>query len=120
MNILIVDDEVVTLMNLEEAFSTRGHDVLTAQDAEAALEIAQRIVFDVILLDLKLPKMSGLELCRKIRPIMPGARIFAITGYPSQFEFKTCREAGFDGYFAKPLHVQKILESVNEGQKIGR
>jgi DNA-binding response OmpR family regulator len=59
-------------------------------------------------LDLKLPKMSGVELCKVIREKYPMSILFAVTGCASEFEFSVCRRAGFDDYFIKPVDL-KIL-----------
>jgi len=65
-------------------------------------------------LDLMLPGMDGLELCRKIRNDQPEAKIFAITGYPSLFEHSNCLAAGFDHYFTKPMNLNELLDTASE------
>lgn len=62
-------------------------------------------------LDLNMPGMNGIELCKKIKTNMPMSIIFAITGYASIFELAECREAGFDDYFKKPVNI-KILTKI--------
>ena len=62
-------------------------------------------------IDLKLPKMDGVELCKQIRKDRPLAVIYAVTGYPSLFELAHCREAGFDDYFIKPIDLEVLLKA---------
>ena len=112
--ILVVDDEVTILMMLREAFEEKGYEVVTAQSGEEALEILKKEKFKVMFLDLKLPGMDGLELCRIIRNDQPDTKIFAITGYPSLFEHSNCLAAGFDGYFIKPMNLNEILDNASE------
>ncbi|MBU0484470.1 MAG: response regulator [Proteobacteria bacterium] len=106
--ILVVDDEVVIREMLNKAFTKMGYKVVLAASAEEALEILQPDT-QVMFLDLKLPGMDGIELCRRIRQIHPVACIFAITGYASLFELSDCREAGFDDYFTKPVKLEMLF-----------
>ncbi|RPJ81895.1 MAG: response regulator, partial [Deltaproteobacteria bacterium] len=63
---------------------------------------------------LKLPKMSGVELCKLIRDKYPLSILFAVTGYASQFEFGLCRRAGFDDYFIKPVDLKILFRATLE------
>jgi len=65
----------------------------------------------VMFLDLNMPGMNGVELCRKIRHDFPMAIIHAMTGYSSLFELANCREAGFDDYFTKPVQLEQLIEA---------
>jgi CheY-like chemotaxis protein len=96
--ILFVDDEKPILSMLEKAFSKEGYQVSTAQTADAALSILQDKDIHVMFFDLKMPGISGLELCRQVRRERPMDMIFALTGYTSLFELSEYREAGFDDY----------------------
>jgi len=112
--IFIVDDEVPILKLLKKSFEIEGYAVDTAETAEAALEILKTEKFKVMFLDLLLPGMDGLDLCREIRKDDPKALIFAITGHASKFELNGCLDAGFDGYFLKPLNLKLLSEIVEE------
>lgn len=68
-------------------------------------------------LDLKLPGVDGLELCRQIRKNYPIACICAFTGYSSLFEFSDCREAGFDDYFIKPVKLDLLFSTASDAFK---
>jgi len=68
-------------------------------------------------LDLKMPGMNGVELCRTIKHNMPMSIIFAITGYASMFQLADCRDAGFEDYFKKPVTIKTLIEVVEEAFK---
>jgi CheY-like chemotaxis protein len=72
-------------------------------------------------LDLNLPNMNGIELCRQIKHDKPMAIVYALTGYASMFELADCREAGFDDYFTKPANMSALLKAAEDGfEKIKR
>lgn len=119
--ILVVDDEVHVRDMLEQAFSKAGYTVRLAESAEETLDILKDEKIQVIFLDLKLPGMNGLKLCRKIRKEFPIAIIHAITGYASLFELADCREAGFDDYFNKPVDLKLLFKAAQDAfEKIDR
>jgi len=109
--ILVVDDEEGILGAFEQAFRKAGYTVHCAESAEEAQEVLKRENSQVMFLDLKLPEMDGVELCKHIRKDRPLAMIYAVTGYPSLFELAHCREAGFDDYFTKPVNLELLLEA---------
>ena len=109
--ILAVDDEVQIRDIYSQAFSTAGYEVTTAQSAEEALEIVRKTSFLVPFLDLNLPGMNGVELCRQIRNQYPMAVPIAVTGYASLFELTDCRDAGFEDYFTKPANFSELIET---------
>ncbi|MEA3360120.1 MAG: response regulator [Thermodesulfobacteriota bacterium] len=115
--ILIVDDEKQIREMFEQAFSRAGYEVQTAETAEQALEIVRETPYWVFFLDLNLPGMNGIELCRQIRYNYPMAISIAVTGYASLFELSDCREAGFEDYFTKPVNLSDLLEAAEHAFK---
>jgi DNA-binding NtrC family response regulator len=119
--ILFADDEAAMRKVFEQAFSQKGYVVRLSESAEEALEILKQDNFNVMFLDLKLPEMNGVELCKQIRKINPMAIIYAITGYASLFEVVNCRDAGFDDYFTKPMDLEMLLKAGQDAfEKIER
>ncbi len=112
--ILVVDDEREILDGFEQAFRNADYTVHCAESAEEALEVLNRENSQVMFLDLKLPNMDGVELCKQIRKDRPLAVIYAVTGYPSLFELAHCREAGFDDYFIKPIVLEVLLKAAED------
>lgn len=120
-NIFVVDDEKFIRDMLEQAFSKHGYIVHSAESAEEALEILNDEKFQVMFLDLNLPKMNGVELCKQIRKDIPIGIIYAVTGYASLFELADCREAGFDDYFTKPVKLEMLFRAAQDAfEKIDR
>ena len=111
--VLIVDDDAAILSLFKQVFSKAGYGVATAGSAEEALEILSEETFHLIFLDLNLPGMSGIELCRIIRKDKPMAIVFAMTGYSSLFELSDCRDAGFEDYFKKPIKLSELIKNAS-------
>ena len=112
--ILVVDDEQAIRKLLDKAFSKNGYDVSLAESAEKALEILKDENIQVMFIDLKLPGMTGIELCRQIRKENSIACIYAMTGYGSLFELSDCRDAGFDDYFLKPVDLEVFINTAKD------
>jgi len=113
--ILVVDDEKIILDLFNDLFKTSGFDVILASGAKEALDILEKEEISLMFLDLKLPGMNGLELCRIIRKNNANSIIYAITGYSSLFEHAECLAAGFDNYFRKPCDPLDLIRAVEDG-----
>ena len=112
--ILVVDDDETIRYMLEKAFSRFGYTVRVAENGERALEILKKEKIQVMFLDINMPGMDGLELCRRIREGYPISVIHAMTGYGSLFELSGCRQAGFDDYFRKPMDLEVLHKAAEE------
>jgi len=112
--ILVVDDEKAILNLLKQAFLRAGFVVVPAESAEEALTVLEQEELYVMFLDLNLPGMNGIELCRRIKKDKPMAIVFAVTGYASLFELADCREAGFEDYFKKPADIKTLVKVAND------
>jgi CheY-like chemotaxis protein len=106
--VLIVDDNPTNLKLLSYILSSQGYDVRTASDAASALAALQARRPDVILMDLQLPGMDGLELSRALKadPATRGIVILAVTAYAMKGDEERVRAAGCDGYIAKPIDTR--------------
>ena len=109
--ILVVDDEEAVRYSYELALRNAGYSTLFAESGEGALEMVGDKNINVIFLDLNLPDMSGIDLCRQIRCIKPNAFILAITGYATYFDIEACYQAGFDDYLEKPVSLDSLQTS---------
>src|SRR5690242_4564623 len=101
--ILIIDDNPINLKLEKILLSVEGYDVRTATDAEEALKIMETFVPRLILMDLQLPGMTGLELTKKIKsdPRLNKIIILAVTAYAMKGDREKALEAGCDGYITK-------------------
>ncbi len=113
-SILLVDDDKIIRQLFEHAFMTIDYDVKAIATAEEALEVLDHEKFPYMFFDLKLPGISGVQLCKKVRREHPEAKIFAVTAYASIFELSECLEAGFDDYFTKPVDIKILMDLVSK------
>lgn len=112
--ILVVDDEISILDMLKEVFTSAGYTVLTAESAEDALKILINETIMVMFLDIRLPGMSGVELCKKIRIEDKISIIHAFTGYSNITGLLECRGVGFDDFFIKPVRLEVLLKAAQD------
>lgn len=112
--ILVVDDQPVIREMFKRSFERAGYQVLTAESAEQALEIMPKTPCHVLFLDLDLPGMDGIELCKVIRKQWPMAIPYAVTGYTTLYQLTECREAGFEDYFAKPAKMADLRKAAEQ------
>jgi CheY-like chemotaxis protein len=114
--ILIVDDHPINLKLASEVLQFAGYDVLRATDADQALLVLQRARPDLILMDISLPGMNGLELTRKLKAdeATRQIRIVALTASAMKGDDQKAREAGCDGYITKPIDTRRLPLQVAE------
>lgn len=110
MTILIVEDMFETRELLRAQLSILGHDVTTCPDAESALELYQETFYSLLVMDLGLPGIDGLELCRRIRSLPQGAvsMILVITGQDEPQVLQAVLDAGADDYLVKPISIDSL------------
>ena len=113
--VLFVDDDVSILKLLKNVFEKRGYKVDTAENAEDALSILKNEEYPVMFFDIVMPGMNGIDLLKKVIKIYPNSFIYAVTGYPTQFEREGCLAVGFTDYFAKPLDLEELLKAAEDG-----
>jgi two-component system cell cycle response regulator len=120
MNILVIEDTPSELKLAQHILAAEGHQVSGADAAEAALRAVKENRPQMILLDLVLPGMQGLELARRLKtdPETRGIYIVAVTSFPERYPRAAALAAGCDGYFVKPLNTREIssqLEQIASG-----
>jgi len=118
--ILVIDDEPSILHAFRRAFQTPEHDVSTASTAARGLELAEKDRPDVIVLDLNLPDMNGMDVFRKLRAIDARTPIIFITGHgTTESAIEAMKEGAFD-YLLKPLKVSQVRDLVARASEISR
>jgi two-component system response regulator AtoC len=108
--ILIVDDEEVMREFLLEVFAP--YEPLGARDGEEALVMMQGNNVSVVITDLKMPHMDGLELLRRTKELNHNIRVIVVTGYASLETASECIRAGATDFIKKPFSIAKIRDSV--------
>ena len=112
--ILVVDDNIDAARTLAMFLETAGHRVMIAHAAHAALARAAQDDFDVILLDIGLPDMSGHALARALQqlPRCAGAALVAVSGYGQEQDRRMSREAGFGAHLVKPVQADELIDTI--------
>jgi two-component system, OmpR family, KDP operon response regulator KdpE len=109
VKLLVVDDEPPLRKVLQAALTARGFAVEEAASAEQALEILAQRAFDLILLDINLPGMGGLEACGRIRTLLPKIGIIMVTVRDAERDMVQALEAGADDYITKPFRLGVLV-----------
>jgi signal transduction histidine kinase len=111
LKVMLVDDNVDAASTLALLLESAGHEVTVVHDPRDALACAENGRYDVGLLDIGLPGMSGYELARRLRklPGFAAATLVAITGYGQQSDQDSAAFAGFDAYFVKPVDSTQLF-----------
>ncbi|MFP4517536.1 MAG: PAS domain-containing protein, partial [Desulfovibrionales bacterium] len=114
LSILLAEDNAVNRLFLHRALSTAGHTVTEAVNGYQALEELGRGRFDLILMDIQMPEMDGLEATREIRSngLAPGIPIIALTAYAMKGDREKFLEAGMDGYVSKPVDFGELARVI--------
>lgn len=110
-SILVVDDEPQIRRVLRSTLTFRGYELVEAASGEEALEVARRVKPDLILLDVNLPGMSGIEACREFRRFT-AAPIIMLTVRNAERDKVVALDAGADDYVTKPFGVEELLARV--------
>ncbi|WP_454716393.1 ATP-binding protein [Caulobacter segnis] len=112
--ILVVDDHDINRRALRQMLEAFGARVETADDALTALALAERRVFDAILMDVRMPGVDGLEATRRLRASRANRAtpVIAVTGAVSPGEVEACREAGMTGWVEKPVNAKDLYAAL--------
>lgn len=117
VKILVVDDEPSMRLTLSEILIGKGYDVETVEDGVHALEAVQKTKFRLILIDVKMPGMSGIEAYEKIKKIDPTVAVIVMTGFALENELKHAIREGAFSVVYKPLDMDHLLGLIKETQE---
>ncbi|MEX6503976.1 response regulator transcription factor [Pseudomonas zhanjiangensis] len=114
--VLIADDEPNIVISLEFLLQQAGYQVQVAHDGQQAWEAIQREPPDLLLLDVMMPRLSGYDLCQKIRenPAWQAMRIVMLTAKGREVEVSKGLALGADAYISKPFSTQELLAQVRD------
>jgi two-component system response regulator HydG len=110
--ILVVDDSADTLEVLQRNLQSKGYQVFTAPGVEDAIRILEQMPVDLVITDLKMPKVSGLDLVRHVRENLKSTEVIMITGYPSIGGAVDAVKTGAEEYLAKPFTDEELFSAV--------
>ncbi|MFQ5399150.1 MAG: response regulator [Anaerolineae bacterium] len=110
--VLCVEDNSVNMLLVSRIVEAEGHELIRAQDGQTALKILAETVPDIILLDINLPGMDGLELARRFKSEkrLEQVPLIATTAQVLVGDRERCMEAGCDDYLPKPLDIRRLRQ----------
>jgi CheY-like chemotaxis protein len=112
LRILLVDDNTMNVELFSDALESEGHEVAVERDGTSGRARALRDAFDLVLLDVQLPGMDGLTVCRELRAAGLTGPILAVSSAAMAEQVESGRAAGFDGYLVKPIAPAELREAV--------
>ncbi|MBM3246866.1 MAG: response regulator [Candidatus Omnitrophica bacterium] len=123
-NILIIDDDKLIAVTLKRLLTREGYDVATAHSGKRALALMEKFDFDLVMSDIKMPEMDGIETVKKIREYLaqshkkPIPEIF-ITAYAKEEIYQQALELGACGYIEKPFDIKALLLTTRQALEKG-
>lgn len=113
--ILVIDDEDFHRELMQKLLSKLGYEVEAVESAEDAFSILDKENFPVIITDLIMLEMDGVEFCRKIRETDNKTVVIALSGHTELYEIDRLKEVGFDNHLAKPFKMEVIKQAIEDG-----
>lgn len=112
--ILVVDDETEIVDQVKEYFEGEGFSVMTAETGDAGIKLITKEAPDILILDMKLPDMSGLLVLKYVKAQSPNTKVIVITGYIDQGMFDQAEELGRDIFLQKPFDLERLKFEVDK------
>jgi two-component system, cell cycle response regulator DivK len=112
--VLVVEDNPLNLKLVRDVLQVAGYEVLEARSGEEGLEVARAAVPDLVLMDLQLPGIDGVEALHRLRgdPAVADVPVVAVTAFAMAEDRARAYAEGFDGYLAKPISVRSLPTQV--------
>jgi len=112
--ILIAEDDDANYKFLEIIISMAGYNVVRAENGAIAVDVCRNNEISLVLMDIRMPEMDGLEATRLIRKFNPSIPIFAQTAYSLAGDIETATHAGCSGFITKPINRKTVLSVLND------
>jgi DNA-binding NtrC family response regulator len=110
--ILVLDDLADEVVLVERILAAKGHEVIGFTDEERAIAYARSKNVDLLILDIKLKKLNGIEVLEEIKKVRPEIKAMMLTGYPSLETARKAKQLGAQAYSVKPIESEELEETV--------
>ena len=112
--ILIVDDESGIVEEVKSFFEEEGFEVYSADTGKDGIDLISKVFPDVMLIDMKLPDMSGLNVLKSCKAISPNTKIIVNTGYVDQAVIDESERLGRDVFLQKPFNLERLYDEIQK------
>jgi two-component system, OmpR family, alkaline phosphatase synthesis response regulator PhoP len=115
--VLIIDDEEIVVRGIKKGLEYNGFYVKTILGGRPAIDLAKKEFFDIVLVDLIMPGMNGVDTCKRIKEISPKTEVLLLSGYPKEIErFQTAfiDAGGRDLFLRKPLMANEVKDAIDK------
>ena len=116
LKVLMVDDEVVFCENMTKLLNTRGYQAKAVNEGEEAIRVLKKEAYDVVVLDLKMPGMNGIDILRKLNELNVSSQVIMLTGHGGVDTAMEAIKLGAYYYLPKPCEVDELSEMINNSQ----
>lgn len=113
LDVLVVDDEEAVLSVVEQLTEALGHRARVADSGQAALELLEAAPYDVVISDIRMPKMDGFELAQRIRTAFPDMQIILMTGYSLDQTSQMAADLDVRAFLHKPFKASELNEALS-------
>ncbi|MBU0513265.1 MAG: response regulator [Proteobacteria bacterium] len=115
--VLLVDDEQRFVDNLAKRLKLRGFNTLVAYDCRSAIKALHRHSPGLMVLDLRLPDIDGVELLRRVKENHPRIQVIILTGHGTKEDYQECLALGAHAFLHKPVNISELTELLSEAEK---
>jgi DNA-binding NtrC family response regulator len=112
MKILVVDDDAIVIKSCKRILEAEGLEVSTVPSADEALEMIKKYEFDLLLIDVKMPKHDGMFLMREILKVIPEMPIIVMSGYPTPETVSDVLKLGATQFIPKPFRPDELIKTI--------
>ena len=112
--LMVIDDEAIVGKRLKQVFNKAGFTVEAFTDPVAAMQAMAEAPFDIVVTDLKMEPLDGIEVLNKTKAVNPACRVIVITGYASTETAALARDQGVFSFLAKPFRLDELKQIISE------
>jgi DNA-binding response OmpR family regulator len=120
MKLLLIEDEPNVISVIQRSLSASGHEIAVAMDGQSGLQMATQHTFDIIILDLMIPVINGMEVCRRLRSARIATPILMLTALGTTENIVSGLDAGADDYMTKPFKLAELEARIRTLTRRGR